>query len=78
MGPTGSATTPRTLQVRRPSVTPTGAEYWSDVAQRYHAAAGLLTDPALRATAEERAKASEALAHAVAEMAPAAKPSAKK
>jgi hypothetical protein len=50
-----------------------GAPYWNDVAQRFHAAAGLLTDPAQRALAEDHAKAAEALAHAVAEGTPAAK-----
>jgi hypothetical protein len=48
-----------------------GAPYWNDVAQRFHAAAGLLADPAQRAVAEDRAKAAEAVAHAV-EGAPAA------
>jgi tetratricopeptide (TPR) repeat protein len=44
-----------------------GAAYWNDVAQRFHAAAGLLADPAQRALAHDRAKAAEAVAHAVAE-----------
>jgi hypothetical protein len=51
---------------------PEGADaaYWSGVAARYQAAAGLLTDPAQKAAADERGKAAEALARAVAEGAP--------
>jgi hypothetical protein len=52
------------------------AAYWNEVAQRYHSAATLLTDPAQRAAAEDRAKAAEAVARAVGE-APAAAPPAK-
>jgi hypothetical protein len=55
-----------------------GADYWNDVARRYHTAAGLLTEPAQRAAAEERAKVSEALARAVAELDATGKPGAKK
>jgi hypothetical protein len=44
-----------------------GSPYWSDVAQRFHAAATLLADPAQRALADDRANAAEALARAVAE-----------
>ena len=43
-----------------------GASYWSDVAQRFHAAAARLTVPAQRAVAEDRAKAAEDVARAVA------------
>jgi hypothetical protein len=43
------------------------ASYWSDVAARFHAAAALLADPAQRALADDRARAAEAVAHAVAE-----------
>ncbi len=43
------------------------AAYWNDVAARFHAAAGLLADPAQKALAEDHAHAAEALAHAVAE-----------
>ena len=43
-----------------------GASYWSDVAQRFHAAAAQLTVPAQRAVAEDRAKAAEDVARAVA------------
>jgi hypothetical protein len=50
-----------------------GAPYWTDVAARFHAAAGLLADPAQRAVAEDRAKAAEAIAHAIAEAPPAKK-----
>ncbi|APR80956.1 Hypothetical protein A7982_06303 [Minicystis rosea] len=51
---------------------PEGADaaYWHDVAERYKAAAALLTDAAQRAVADDRAKAAEALAKAVAEGAP--------
>jgi hypothetical protein len=55
-----------------------GADYWNDVARRFHAAAAQLTDPVQRAAAEERAKVSEALARAVAELDTAGKPGAKK
>ena len=55
-----------------------GPDYWNDVARRFHAAAALLTDPAQRAAAEERARGTEALARAVAEVTPAGKPGAKK
>ncbi len=47
---------------------PEGAapSYWSDVAQRFHAAAAKLTDPAQRVVAEDRARAAEDVAKAVA------------
>jgi hypothetical protein len=54
-----------------------GASYWNDVAQRFHAAAGLLADPAQRAMADDRARAAEAVAHAVAEGAAPPKPAGK-
>ncbi len=44
-----------------------GPAYWTDVAERFHAAAALLANPAQRALADDRAKAAEAVAHAVAE-----------
>jgi hypothetical protein len=44
-----------------------GAAYWNDVAARFHAAATLLSEPAQRSLAEDRAKAAEAVAHAVGE-----------
>lgn len=43
----------------------TGEAYWRDLAQRFHAAAALLTDPRQRALALERAQAAEATARAV-------------
>lgn len=51
---------------------PEGADaaYWTRVAARFKAAAALLTDPAARAAAEDRGKAAEALAKAVAGGAP--------
>lgn len=47
---------------------PEGADvaYWRDVAKRFQAAAGLLTDPAQRAAAADRGKAAEAIAEAAA------------
>ncbi|MFT3768531.1 MAG: hypothetical protein QM820_24050 [Minicystis sp.] len=56
---------------------PEGADaaYWSNVAERYKQAAALLTDPAQRAAADDRAKAAEALSKAVGE---GAKPAPKK
>lgn len=54
------------------------APYWEAVAARYRAAAGLLTDPAQRAVAEDRARATEALAKAIADGAPTPKPPAPK
>src|SRR5262249_49745278 len=54
-----------------------GAPYWNDVAQRFHAAAGLLADPAQRALADDRAKSAEAVARAVAEGAAPPKPAGK-
>ena len=55
-----------------------GPAYWNDVARRFQAAAAVLTDPAQRAAAEARARASEALARAVADLEPTGKPGAKK
>ena len=55
-----------------------GADYWTEVAGRFKAAAALLSDPGERATAEDRAKAAEALAKAIAEGAPAGKTGPKK
>jgi hypothetical protein len=42
-----------------------GAAYWKDIADRFHRAASLLTDPARKAEAEERAKSASELAAAV-------------
>ncbi len=50
-----------------------GADYWNDVASRFHAAAALLGDPAQRAVADDRARAAEAVARAIAD-APGAPP----
>jgi hypothetical protein len=49
------------------------APYWTEVARRFHAAAEMQRDAAVRALAEDRAKAAEAIARAVAE-APASAP----
>lgn len=43
------------------------AAYWSEVAARYRAAAGQLSDPAHKALAQDREKAAEAIAKAVSE-----------
>jgi hypothetical protein len=42
-----------------------GAAYWKDLADRFHRAASLLTDPARKAVAEEHAKSATELAAAV-------------
>jgi hypothetical protein len=42
-----------------------GAPYWQDVTRRFDAAAKLLTDPALRAIAEDRARAAEGIVRAI-------------
>ncbi len=42
-----------------------GAAYWKEVADRFHRAASLLSDPARKADAEERAKSANELAAAV-------------
>jgi hypothetical protein len=44
-----------------------GAAYWSEVATRFKAAASLLSNPVERAAAEDRARAAEALAKAIAD-----------
>jgi hypothetical protein len=54
-----------------------GAPFWNELAQRYHAAAKLLSEAGLRAAAEDRAKSAEAVAKAISE-APAAPPPAGK
>jgi hypothetical protein len=51
-----------------------GPPYWAQVAARFHAAAALLADPAQRAAAEDRAKAADAIALALAGEAPKAPP----
>jgi len=51
-----------------------GATYWDDVATRFHAAARLLTEPAHRALAEDRAKAAEAVARVVTPNGPQGRP----
>jgi hypothetical protein len=42
-----------------------GAPYWSDVVRRWDAAAKLVTDPATRAIAEDRARAADAIVRAI-------------
>ncbi len=60
---------------------PEGADagYWNNVATRFRAAAALLTDPAQRAVAEDRARSAEEVARAIVEApgAAAAKPAGK-